>query len=253
MNSKSRVTILVKASPQPSKKHSETVCCAGISAAGEWKRLFPIRFRHLGKDAGFGRWDVVEFEYKPPSNDRRHESCHVYEDTLKTVDRTTSVTKKSNLVNPLVVSSELHAASQGSFLAVIRPTNPTLIWKKRSEVELAKIRSAFALQARQASMFDKELDTLEPCPYAFKMRFTDGDGKKREKTCADWETSAAYFNLRQKYDEDAVLKHLSKTYCEDYVQTGLVFALGNIAAKPNTWQLLGMFPLPKTNQADLFA
>ena len=52
-----RVIILVKAFPQPSVNHIETVCCAGITESGEFKRLFPIWYRNLGKDSAFNRWD----------------------------------------------------------------------------------------------------------------------------------------------------------------------------------------------------
>ncbi|WP_299745670.1 hypothetical protein [uncultured Tateyamaria sp.] len=252
MKQKSRVTILVKASPQPSKKHSETVCCAGVSASGKWKRLFPIRFRHLNPNAGFSRWDIVEYCFEPPRNDSRVESCRVFEDTIATVDRVTSTQKKANLVNPLVVSSELEAASTGGSLAVIRPEEPELVWKLRSASEVERIRGAFEEQAKQASMFDKALDTLEPCPYEFKMKFRDGDGKRREKLCGDWETTAAFFNLRNKYNEETALTHLEDTYCRKYVETGLIFALGNMASRPKTWQLLGIFPVPHSAQMNLF-
>jgi hypothetical protein len=56
-----RVRILVKAFPQPSKAHEETVCCAGISEDGtELLRLFPIRFRRLPKEHQFDRFDLVQ-------------------------------------------------------------------------------------------------------------------------------------------------------------------------------------------------
>lgn len=43
---KRRVRILVKAFPQPSNKHEETVCCAGVTEDGlELLRLYPIRYR----------------------------------------------------------------------------------------------------------------------------------------------------------------------------------------------------------------
>lgn len=252
MKQKSRVTILVKALPQPSKKHSETVCCAGISASGEWKRLFPVRFRHLGPNAGFTRWDIVEYEFERPRTDNRTESCRVFEDSITPVDRVTSAQKKANLVNPLIVASELEAAEKGASLAVIRPEDPELVWKSRTAAEIDRIRAAFEDQAKQASMFDKVLDTLEPCPYEIKMRFRDGDGKKREKLCGDWETSAAFFKLRNKYSEEAALRHLQDTYCRKYVEAGLVFALGDMASRPKTWQLLGMFPVQQTPQMDFF-
>ena len=57
----STIIILVKALPQPSKQHGETVCCAGVTAQGQWKRLFPVRYRHLGGDSSFGRWTGASF------------------------------------------------------------------------------------------------------------------------------------------------------------------------------------------------
>ena len=83
------------------------------------------------------------------------------------------------------------------------------------------------------------------------MKFKDADGNRREKTCADWETSAAFFHFSKRYDEGTALAHLQKTYCEDYVRTGLVLALGNMAKRPQTWQLLGIFPTAETEQATL--
>ena len=47
---KRRIRILVKALPQPSTKHEETVCCAGVTEDGrELLRLYPIRYRRLPK------------------------------------------------------------------------------------------------------------------------------------------------------------------------------------------------------------
>src|SRR6266496_4083795 len=78
----SRVVILVKALPQPSKRYGETVCCAGVTADRKWKRLYPVRFRHLQGDQSFSRWDWVTFKYTQPLRDQRIESCHVFEDSI---------------------------------------------------------------------------------------------------------------------------------------------------------------------------
>jgi hypothetical protein len=78
----SRVAVLIKALPQPSKTYGETVCCAGVTADGRWKRLFPVRFRHLQGSSSFSRWDWVRFGYRVPTRDNRVESCHVYEDSI---------------------------------------------------------------------------------------------------------------------------------------------------------------------------
>ena len=96
-------------------------------------------------------------------------------------------------------------------------------------------------------MFDKELDLLEPCKFSFFMTYEDEHGP-HTKTCADWETSAAFFNLERSHGEAHALEHLRTIYCETYAKTGLVFALGNMAKRPQTWQLLGIFPSEPNSQ-----
>lgn len=248
MASRSRVTILVKAYPQPSRKHSETVCCAGLDSSGKWRRLYPVRFRQLSDDQVFRRCNIVDFTYSTPTNDSRRESCRVYEDSITVTSYVSNKQKRENLVNPAIVASENEAESRGDSLALIRPTSVEFNWRRRDKSEILEARAAFEKQARQSSMFDKELDIIEPCPFEFRMKFRDEDGNIRNKRCSDWETSAAFFNLSLKYDEETALKHLQQTYCEQYFKIGLVFALGNMVSRPRTWQLLGIFPTARSNQ-----
>lgn len=251
MNYRSRVTILVKASPQPSKSHQETVCCAGLTEDGTWKRLFPIRFRRLSGDQSFKRWDIVEFQYERPSRDGRVESCRVFEDSIRINGKVKRDSEKTSLIERALVASEKEAESRNQSLAVIRPTDVSLNWNRLSELEIERDRQKFAAQAKQLSLLEDDLAAYEPCPYRFRLRYRDQDGW-HNKTCADWETSATFFNLRNEMDEAAVLEHLRITYCEKYVEKGLVLSLGNLAKRPKTWQLLGVFPVARAEQADLF-
>ena len=78
-----RVRILVKAFPQPSKKHEKTVCCAGITDDGrELLRLFPIRYRRLAKEHQFERFDLVEM-MATKASDPRPESFRVDEVSIQ--------------------------------------------------------------------------------------------------------------------------------------------------------------------------
>lgn len=111
-----RVSILVKALPQRSANHGETVCCAGVTAHGEFKRLFPIRFRHLSDGAAFKRWDWVDFKFRPPTSDRRAESCHVMEDSI-TVNGSMSPKDRASFLSPLRVGDvEVIVAPLGDLL-----------------------------------------------------------------------------------------------------------------------------------------
>lgn len=84
-----RVRILVKAFPQASKAHEETVCCAGISEDGtELLRLFPSRFRRLPKEHQFDRFDLVQMTATKAS-DPRPESYRVDEASIRLIERST--------------------------------------------------------------------------------------------------------------------------------------------------------------------
>lgn len=69
-----RVLITVKAAPNPSEKHGETVCVAGLRldpGAEGWVRLYPINFRFIESDHAFRKYDVVSLHAVPASEGRR--------------------------------------------------------------------------------------------------------------------------------------------------------------------------------------
>src|SRR3990172_7060301 len=69
-HAKRLIRILVKAFPQPSQKHEETVCCAGITVdTEELARLYPIRYRRLAKANQFDRFDLVEMTITRATDD----------------------------------------------------------------------------------------------------------------------------------------------------------------------------------------
>jgi hypothetical protein len=245
-----RAAVLIKARPQPSRTYGETVCCAGITADGQWKRLFPIRFRHLGGDASFSRWDWVDFSYRSPTRDTRFESCHVYEDTIA-VGGSVPSAERGRILKPLIRKSAKEAESLGHSLTLVRPTNPKFVSKKKTQGDLDEEREAYREAAQQGSIFDKELAELEPSPYDFRFRFED-DGGKHDYQNGDWETHVMFFKWRQLYGETETLKKMSDVFNDDYPRKGMLFALGNQAKRPQTWQLLGVIRYDEPGQDDLF-
>jgi hypothetical protein len=241
----SRVVVLVKAIPNPSRKYGETVCCAGVTGEGTWKRLYPIRFRHL-RDNKFKRWDWVKFEYGPPKSDTRPESCHVYEDRL-TVDGVLPKKERASLLNSLISPSTNEAAARGMSLTLVRPASSQFRYHQKSAVDIHDERQGYRFAAQQISMLDKDLEALEPVPYDFEFLYEDAAGKHRMQ-CGDWETSAAYWNISRSQGERAALDHLSKTYNEEYPRKGVVFAMGTLKKRPGQWILLGVIRLDETQQ-----
>jgi hypothetical protein len=246
-----RVSILVKALPQRSTSHGETVCCAGVTADGEFKRLYPVRFRHLSDEASFKRWDWVDFKYRLPTSDRRQESCHVMEDSIQIGGRMPQKDRAAFL-NPLVSSSIKDAEANGQSLALIRPRNTHFYFKKKKPDQLEQERRTYADAARQDSFFDEQLKVLEPSPFEFKFKFEDGSGVHHFSN-GDWEAHTMFFLGRKREgSEDAALNWMSKTFNEDYPRKGMLFCVGNMAKRPQTWQLLGVLRVDESSQASLF-
>jgi hypothetical protein len=239
--------MLVKAMPNPSQKYGETVCCAGVTANGLWKRLYPVRFRHI--EQKFNRWSWVEFKHRAPTGDRRVESCHVYEDSLK-VGGELGVKERGELLNPLISPSTAEASLRGQSLTLVRPLNSQFQYKRKTASQLDAERAGYKRAARQTSFLDSELAALEPTPYIFAFAFEDANGRHLHR-CGDWETSATYWKLARTYSEQAALNHLEKMYNEDYPSKGMVFAMGTVAARPKQWLLLGVLRLDPLSEAQI--
>ncbi|WP_232844893.1 hypothetical protein [Paracoccus onubensis] len=205
----------------------------------------------MKENAAFGRWDEVEFSYGRPRSDIRSESCHVAEETIKKTGRQLKKREREGVLNPLVASSALHLANQGKSLGIIRPQNTKFYWKKKSSTEIEGEREAYIKAARQISMFDEALDALEPTPYHFQFSFEDGNGKHRY-SCADWEAHATFFRHRKLTSETQALDFLSGKFNDEYPRKGMMFALGNMAKRPQTWQLLGVLRVDYPLQDGLF-
>jgi hypothetical protein len=246
----SRAVVLIKALPQPSKTYGETVCCAGVTADGQWKRLFPVRFRHLRGEASFSRWDWVSFSYRPPTRDARMESCHVHEESIS-IDGHVPSTERGRILRPLIRKSAIDAMSAGHSLTLIKPRNSKFIAKRKTTSELEDEREAYRLAANQGSFFDKELAEFELSPYDFRFRFED-DGGSHDYQNGDWETHVMFWKWRQLYGEAETLKRMSGVFNDEYPKKGMLFALGNQAKRPQTWQLLGVIRYDEPQQDDLF-
>jgi hypothetical protein len=155
------VIILVKAFPQRSSKHGETVCCAGVTVNRQFKRLYPIRFRHL--KTSFKRWNWVEFKYVKPTHDTRRESCRVFEDSI-VVGGQLPKAERASFLNPLIMPSVKSAEERGDSLALVRPIDPRFTYKRKTPSQLAEERESYRQAAAQGSLFDDELAALEPSP-----------------------------------------------------------------------------------------
>ena len=109
---KEKILILVKTYPNLSKKYKETVCVAGITDFGEWRRLYPIPFRKLPFDMRFKKFNWIEAETSKNNKEKlkRKESFNVVADSIKIIEnigtgKNKDWEERNKLVFPLKNSS----------------------------------------------------------------------------------------------------------------------------------------------------
>ncbi len=250
--SRDECVILVKALPHRSSNYFETVCCAGVGSDLRWRRLYPVAFRVLDPAKQFGRWDRLSYRYTTPSDDSRAESQKVDPESIKVLGNLKGG-ERSRIARMLTRDCQIHAASLGETLTLVRPANVAFSWKRKSEAALDRERQKHANLTAQLSAFEKQVQPLEPSPYTFRFSWMDSNGVARRHTCDDWETSTAFTRRREKCATEAeALKSLKATYEDDYPTRGMRFALGTHKRRKDQWLLVGVIRVDDSPQDELF-
>jgi hypothetical protein len=207
-----RVRVLVKAFPQQSKAHEETVCCAGVTEDGrELLRLFPIRFRRLSREHQFDRFDLVEMTVTKAS-DPRPESFRVDEGSIRLIEHgnklsdATKVRLWQTFIAPFLTQLYADNRKTNRSLGIIRPDSGSLKFlvkpAKDAEAEDRQIADQ-VLRVQQSSLLEAPLTPLEKPEYA-------------------------------------ALEHLTQIYGKTIPAGNLHFIMGTMAAHPRTFIIIGL-------------
>lgn len=248
---KTQAIILIKAAPIIGAKHGETVCCAGIDLYGNWLRMYPVSFRVLDDGKKFKRWDRVEFKWRRPTEDQRVESRHVDSQSLEIVGRMPDRERASFLDSHIVTSlNEEH--KNGRSLALLKPDIQSFRIERKPKSELDAEQARIDNFHNQDDMFiPRPALPQKACPFNFKYKYTTDDGT-REGTCQDWETEAAFFKWRMRWDEQETLARMQHQFGEVLPKRGLYFAMGTHSRWPDKWLINGLIQLKQSKQATLF-
>lgn len=230
--------MLVKAVPQVGSKHGETVCCAGVTLEGQWRRMYPIRFRRLSDDSKFNRWHLVGYDAHLPRDDRRLESRRVHEESLQ-VGTKLSEAKRADFLDKIIRPSVKDAAGRGETLAIVRPKSFHFRIKPMEPLLHQSLKRTYAEAAKQQSFLDRELVAFDPPRFHFLVSYEDSEGGRHHHQCGDWETIATFTKWSRLYGEQSAIDRLTKRY-NDFHQRGIVLALGTVKKRPKQWIMLGI-------------
>lgn len=252
---RARVLITVKTYPELSRKYQETSCVAGIRLdQGEPRhvRLFPVPYRLLEESSRFPKYAIIEVDVRRHTADRRPESWRPNLDTLKVVEQLPTSDgwrKRLEHVRPLIAPSlcsikRAQEASQTS-LGIFRP-------KEVSRFRLSSAEPWTAEQeaiANQGDLVDQERKPLEwvPLELRYQFRCADDACSGHDMALRDWEAGQSYRRFLQRYGRSLVEDKLRERWFDQMFQPdrAVHFFVGNVAMRPKTFMLLGLF-YPRT-------
>ena len=253
-----RVLVTVKAAPNPSATHGETVCVAGVRLGDVgptgWIRLYPINFRHLPKDTEtFAKYDIVSVDCVP-AREPRLESWRPHMSTLRVETHVPPWRKRRELLQPMIDDSMCRirdgAASdpRSRSLALVRPAEvigfrlePHPGWTRD---EQAKI-DAYVNQLE----FDVFSDAQDKTPLVaprfrgfYTWRCGDAACRTHEQSIIDWELVALQRHLWNRSDEEmraALRQRFFDELCS--ADNDVAFYVGNQAKRLQTFSILGVY------------
>lgn len=257
-----RVLILVKTYPQPSRRYSEVVCTAGITSDGEWVRLYPIDFRYLPSEKQFQKyqWIDVELADRGAQNDNRKESRRPNLDSIELgeiLDTADKWRKRRAYVDRLPVKTMnewLRAYDvDKTSLGLIRPSSVVdVIYEEKESDDWPDDKLDLV---NQLSLLNPNQMPLKPIPYKFSYSFTCSDSQGvYTRMIEDWELGTLFLKEKQRLGtNDAAAKSVREKFLTELAgpSRDTHFYVGTTWPY-NTWVVLGVYWPPSQNQMDLF-
>jgi hypothetical protein len=117
------VLILCRATPADSKKYGDTVCVAGITQGGEFRRIYPVPFRQFERGGGipFRKKEWIDVRLLPAeARDKRIESRRIDMASVRVL-RKASDGEIRSVLDPVVVPNIAALKGAGASLGVVRP------------------------------------------------------------------------------------------------------------------------------------
>lgn len=245
-----RVLITVKTYPTPAWKGGEVVCTAGVTAEGEWIRLFPIPFRLLTGDRQFKKYQWVEVSASKPSHDLRPESYQLDVDSISVVSPVLPTTSNWKERKGILFPLRAHClcclkaqrdATGAPTLGLFRPKDIRRLVIERTSPQWSAEELA---RLRQARLFEEgPSQELEKIPYTFSYEFACDEAHCHGHTlsCTDWEICQAYRAWSKPRPDDWEGKFRARFEKEMMEKNDTHFFVGTIHGHPATWIIVGLF------------
>lgn len=195
-----KVLIIGRASPEPSRKHLETVCTGGITEEGQLLRLYPIPLRYLQEERRYKLWSWAKFDVQKNPSDRRKESYRVRDESIVVLSQIKSRSEQFSLLQKAIVRD--------------RETLEAMYRRDWTSMGIVQVELLDFQAARQQKDWEKdkpyikqfhlytEVKPLEQLPIDLRLKFrctNNPNCRTHASTLIGWEYMEAFRNFRHKY------------------------------------------------------
>lgn len=248
---RTRVLITVKTYPHPSAGSTELVCCAGITEASEFIRIYPVDFRYRPKSQQFSKyqWIEVDLAPRPRNKDWRKNSRQPMLHTLQVgsiinTGPKSTWERRSKVIDlvphhTMLQLSGLYEEDRTS-LGVVRPTEVLDLEATKCSAQWSK-KDELALN--QINLFGERPKFLHKIPYRFRFVFRCEDSVEPHAcTLTDWEMGMLFINQRRKYNELTAVAHVKEQFLDKMCSPDrdTRFYVGTMLPR-NDWLALGVY------------
>ncbi len=267
-----RVLITVKTYPIPSSKYDELVCTAGVTASGEFIRLYPINFRDLPYIRQYRKYQWIEVDVeKHRGPDQRKESYRPRKDSIRTLGEPIDTNRGTWRDRSLIVLQKRSRSMEwlwdaqtadNTSLGIIRPRRIHELTYTPAEPEW---RPSQTQALRQARIWEDRSASLVPprkVPFDFHYRFECEDERcnGHRMSIHDWEVGALFWrDVDQGHSHESAAEQVTKRFYDEICveDRDTHFYVGTILNYAN-WIVLGLFypkliePAPGDKQLGLW-
>lgn len=248
------VLVTVKAAPNPSTTHGETVCVAGVTREDGWLRLHPVPFRDLPRDKQFQKYQWIALDLIKHRGDTRPESYRPDLATLvpgEIISSRNDWAERRKLMTPNVSTSmceiQRQQSENGKSLGMFKPAEVLDLIIEDEDATWSHRKQEIIGQQFFFSDRKKRLEKI-PMRFLYKYRCNDPRCNGHTQSIVDWEISQLYRRLTRQHSDKERIKELIRNkffdeLCGESKDTH--FFVGNTAAWRNGFLVLGVFWPPR--------
>lgn len=244
-----RCLLLCMAYPDISEQYGATVCMAGITEEGEFRRIYPVPFEDF-RNTDFHKRHWIEYEIRE-KGDYRKESYKIRPASVEIGEEVSYEEVGRICEDYRTTIEELNRRQEEdeTSLGIVQPTEvyDFTIDEAERRVELAK-------EYEEQQKLTGETVPINVIPHHTRYHFNCGSNctTRHQIMCEDIEAGQLYWRLRERYDSiDVVEEKMKEKFVEWMIEGRDLFFMMGTHYRWKSWLIVSVLYPPKREAARL--